>query len=107
MRQAVADLTGATPDTGRDAGRREAAPEPGTRASRKDVWSARWLIGHQVHVLFNVCAAVAVADAAGYLRRGDSDAALLRQADATTYVRGFPAAMTRCSRPLRPSSPRC
>ena len=61
------------------------------------MWSARWLIGHQVHVLFNVCAAVAVADATHHLRHGDSDVALTRLADATAYVRGFPAAMTHAS----------
>ncbi|MFD3808947.1 hypothetical protein ACFWTC_36535 [Streptomyces sp. NPDC058619] len=97
MRQAVFDLTGAKPGTGHDFGPPVADPEPGTRASLEEVWSARWLIGHQVHVLFNICAAVAVADAAGHLRHGDSDAALLRLADATVYVRGFPAAMTHAS----------
>ncbi|MEU8923608.1 hypothetical protein AB0D10_22135 [Kitasatospora sp. NPDC048545] len=65
--------------------------------SLESAWSARWLIGHQVHVLFNVCAAVAVADAARHLRHGDGDAALLRLADATVYVRGFPAAMNHAS----------
>ncbi|WP_242438963.1 hypothetical protein [Streptomyces sp. CB00455] len=97
MRQAVADLTGAAPGAGRDFEPAPAVPEPGPRAPLEDVWSARWLIGHQVHVLFNVCAAVAVADAAGHLRHGDSDAALSRLADATVYVRGFPAAMTHAS----------
>ncbi|MFI6475316.1 hypothetical protein ACIBL5_34320 [Streptomyces sp. NPDC050516] len=97
MRQAMVDLTGATPGTGRDFEPSAAVLEPGMEASLEDVWSARWLIGHQVHVLFNVCAAVAVADAAGRLRLGDSDAALLRLSDATVYVRGFPAAMTHAS----------
>ncbi|MFD3515773.1 hypothetical protein [Streptomyces sp. NPDC058657] len=97
MRQAVLDLTGTTPGTRRDAGPPEAGQEPRTQASLEDAWSARWLIGHQVHVLFNICAAVAVADATALLRHGDSDAALVRLADATTYVRGFPAAMTHAS----------
>uniref|UniRef100_A0AAU2V7L8 Uncharacterized protein n=1 Tax=Streptomyces sp. NBC_00003 TaxID=2903608 RepID=A0AAU2V7L8_9ACTN len=97
MRKAVADLTGTTPGTGRDFDPPTTALEPGAGASLEDVWTARWLIGHQVHVLFNVCAAVAVADAAGHLRHGDSDAALLRLSDATVYVRGFPAAMTHAS----------
>ncbi|MFD9379754.1 hypothetical protein ACFWBH_30260 [Streptomyces sp. NPDC059999] len=96
MRQAVVDLTGAMPGTGHSDPPVD-VPEPGTGATLEETWSARWLIGHQVHVLFNICAAVAVADAAGHLRNGDSDAALLRLADATVYVRGFPAAMTHAS----------
>ncbi len=99
MRQAVLDLTGATAGTGHvlDPPVASPGPGPGTGASLEDVWSARWLIGHQVHVLFNVCAAIAVADAAGHLRNGDNNAALLKLADATVYVRGFPAAMTHAS----------
>jgi len=101
MRQSVLDLTGAGPGEapGPGPGRAPspAASEPGAGSSMEGVWSARWLIGHQVHVLFNVCAAVAVADAADCLRRGAVDAALRRLADATVYVRGFPAAMTHAS----------
>ncbi|MFF1696422.1 hypothetical protein ACFVXC_22850 [Streptomyces sp. NPDC058257] len=96
MRQSVLDLTGAAPDAA-DSLSPVAAPEPAAGASLESVWSARWLIGHQVHVLFNICAAVAVADATCHLRHGDTDAALLRLADATVYVRGFPAAMTHAS----------
>ncbi|MEV4611513.1 hypothetical protein AB0K43_02775 [Kitasatospora sp. NPDC049258] len=94
MRLSVLDLTGAAPGGATDAGQPVDVPEPGPGPSRESVWSARWLIGHQVHVLFNVCAAVAVADATRRLRQGDAAAALLRLADATVYVRGFPAAMT-------------
>ncbi|MER5640561.1 hypothetical protein ABT095_26890 [Kitasatospora sp. NPDC002227] len=99
MRQSVLDLTGAAPDADPDADSvlPVAAPEPGAGTSSESLWSARWLIGHQVHVLFNVCAAVAVADATRHLRNGDGDAALLRLADATVYVRGFPAAMNHAS----------
>ncbi|WP_312018567.1 hypothetical protein [Streptomyces sp. I05A-00742] len=97
MRQSVLDLTGATPGSDPDSVPPAAAPEAGAGSSSESVWSARWLIGHQVHVLFNVCAAVAVADATGHLRRGDDAAALARLADATVYVRGFPAAMTHAS----------
>lgn len=97
MRQSVLDLTGAAPGTGPDCDPPVTVPEPGAGASSASVWSARWLIGHQVHVLFNICAAVAVADATRHLRRGDGDAALLRLGDATAYVRGFPAAMTHAS----------
>ncbi|MFB7667786.1 hypothetical protein ACFC1R_28330 [Kitasatospora sp. NPDC056138] len=107
MRQAVLDLTGAAPGSGPDSGSGPApvpdpvppvaVPEPGAAASLESVWSARWLIGHQVHVLFNVCAAVAVADATCHLRDGDGDTALRRLADAAVYVRGFPAAMNHAS----------
>ncbi|GHF67110.1 hypothetical protein GCM10018790_51330 [Kitasatospora xanthocidica] len=95
LRQSVLDLTGAAPSA--DAVPPVTVPEAGAGSSSESVWSARWLVGHQVHVLFNVCAAVAVADAARHLRHGDDDAALLRLADATVYVRGFPAAMTHAS----------
>lgn len=97
MRQSVLDLIGAAADADPDDVPPVAVPEPGAGASSESVWSARWLIGHQVHVLFNVCAAVAVADATRQLRDGDRDAAMLRLADATVYVRGFPAAMTHAS----------
>ncbi|MFF2080494.1 hypothetical protein ACFVXG_37750 [Kitasatospora sp. NPDC058162] len=97
MRQSVLDLTGAAPGADPDAVPPVAVPESGTGASLESAWSARWLIGHQVHVLFNVCAAVAVADATRRLRHGDVDAALGRLADATVYVRGFPAAMNHAS----------
>ncbi|WP_020552091.1 hypothetical protein [Embleya scabrispora] len=97
MRQSVLDLTGAAPGDGPDSVPPVVVPGPAAGESLENVWSARWLIGHQVHVLFNVCAAVAVADATRHLRHGDGDAALLRLADATVYVRGFPAAMTHAS----------
>ncbi|WP_308117557.1 hypothetical protein [Streptomyces anatolicus] len=97
MQQAVVDLTGTAPGTGPDFDPPITVPATGTVAALEDVWSARWLIGHQVHVLFNVCAAVAVADAADNLRRGNRDTVLRRLADATVYVRAFPAAMTHAS----------
>ncbi|MEF9881023.1 hypothetical protein [Streptomyces sp. P9-A4] len=97
MRQSVLDLTGAAPEADPDSAPPVAVPEAGPGSSLESVWSARWLIGHQVHVLFNVCAAVAVADATRHLRHGDDVAARTRLADATVYVRGFPAAMTHAS----------
>lgn len=97
MRQSVLDLTGAATGTDPTLASPVPLPEPGAGPSLESVWSARWLIGHQVHVLFNICAAVAVSDATHRLRHGDGDTALLRLADATAYVRGFPAAMTHAS----------
>ncbi|MFF1871443.1 hypothetical protein [Kitasatospora herbaricolor] len=97
MRQSVLDLTGAVAGAAPDRLPPVPVPEPAAGASWESVWSTRWLIGHQVHVLFNIGAAVAVADATHHLRHGDHDAALLRLADATVYVRGFPAAMTHAS----------
>ncbi|MEU6003530.1 hypothetical protein ABZ837_37705 [Streptomyces sp. NPDC047197] len=97
MQQAVLDLTGAAPGAVPDVVPPVSVPEPTAGASMERVWHARWLIGHQVHVLFNICAAVAVADATSHLRHGDGDAALTRLADATVYIRGFPAAMTHAS----------
>ncbi|MEU5693207.1 hypothetical protein [Actinosynnema sp. NPDC020468] len=93
MARAVLDLTGA-------AASEDVGPEPvsgvgpGAGTSLEDRWTARWIVGHQVHVLFNVCAAVAVTDAVHHLRRGARPDAVRRLDHATTFVRGFPAAMT-------------
>lgn len=96
MAQAALDLTGATTRDG-------SLDEPLPTAHVTDEipvearWTARWIVGHQVHVLFNVCAAVAVTDAAHHLRHGSARDALRRLDHATTFVRGFPAAMTHAS----------
>ncbi|MFD6157625.1 hypothetical protein ACFWF7_36850 [Nocardia sp. NPDC060256] len=96
MRQAALDLTGTAESDGLPV---EALPDSSATdgISLEREWTARWLVGHQVHVLFNICAAVAVTDAAQHLRDGATDAALTRLEHATTYVRGFPAAMTHAS----------
>ncbi|CAM4411812.1 hypothetical protein NONI108955_25935 [Nocardia ninae] len=95
MRQAVLDLTGSTAgDVACDGSPNVVVPE---EVSLESEWTARWLVGHQVHVLFNICAAVAVSDAVHHLRDGAAEAALARLAHATTFVRGFPAAMTHAS----------
>ncbi|GAB2968140.1 hypothetical protein [Saccharothrix stipae] len=95
MAQAVLDLTGATtPEAPLD----ELSPAAATGCTSLEAqWTARWIVGHQVHVLFNTCAAVAVTDAAHHLRHGAVQAALRRLGHATTFVRGFPAAMTHAS----------
>jgi hypothetical protein len=96
MAQAVLDLTGADSPNGPPD-----EPFPTARAaeemSLEERWTARWIVGHQVHVLFNVCAAAAVTDAAHHLRHGSARAALRRLGHATTFVCGFPAAMTHAS----------
>ncbi|WP_069164163.1 hypothetical protein [Nocardia altamirensis] len=96
MRQAVLDLTGTTAADEPSAARIPDAQEP-EQVSLERQWTARWIVGHQVHVLFNICAAVAVTDATHHLRSGAADLALTRLDDATTYVRGFPAAMIHAS----------
>lgn len=95
MRQAVLDLTGAAEADGPSD--QLPAPAAAEHLSLETEWTARWLVGHQVHVLFNICAAVAVTDAAHHLRHGATEATLERLDHATTYVRGFPAAMTHAS----------
>ncbi|MGW6696269.1 hypothetical protein [Nocardia sp. NPDC055049] len=95
MRRAVLDLTGAAETD--EATEQFPVPAVAENISLESEWTARWLVGHQVHVLFNICAAVAVTDAAHYLRHGAADAALERLEHATTYVRGFPAAMIHAS----------
>lgn len=92
MRQAVLDLTG-TPAADDPPVPRPSTPDFGGEGSLEQVWTARWIVGHHVHVLFNLCAAVAVTDAVHHLRRGAPGAALRRLAHATAFVRGFPAAM--------------
>lgn len=97
MRRAVLDLTGAPDDDrGRPASPRTQMPVP-VAEPLEQVWRVRWIIGHQVHVLFNMGAATAVTDAAHHLRHGRSAAALRRLGHATVYVRGFPAAMAHAS----------
>lgn len=96
MAQAVLDLTGtSTSDAPLDTPAVDTPAVDGTSLEAR--WTARWIIGHQVHVLFNMCAAGAVTDAAHHLRHGAVRAALRRLGDATTFVRGFPAAMTHAS----------
>ncbi|WP_285500772.1 hypothetical protein [Actinokineospora sp. NBRC 105648] len=92
MRRAVVDLTG-SPTAGDPPPPRPSAPGPDVEGSLEQVWTARWIIGHHVHVLFNLCAAVAVTDAVRHLRERARQAAVERLEHATAFVRGFPAAM--------------
>lgn len=96
MARAALDLTGATASDELPLEPLSVAPESDA-VSLESEWTARWLVGHQVHVLFNICAAVAVSDATHHLLHGARDAALERLGHATTFVRGFPAAMIHAS----------
>lgn len=101
MRQALLDLL-ATPAPGAAPAHEQhlPAPDPVRQADPHGEWSARWIIGHQVHVLFNVGAATAVFEAARHLRREEPAAAVGALRRAVTQVRGFPAAMAHaCAMP--------
>ena len=56
------------------------------------MWSMRWVVGHQLHALFNVMAAVAVDRAVAEFRGGLPQSAVGNLKRATVYVEGFPAA---------------
>jgi hypothetical protein len=53
----------------------------------------RWIAVHHLYFVLNLFAASAVADAADAVARDDDDRAAALLAEATTYVRGFSAAM--------------
>jgi hypothetical protein len=91
LRQVIADLTGpeAAPPAA-DSHHPVAAAPPVPRI--EEVWLARWIIGHHVHVLFNVYATVALRNAVSALRTGEIREATAHLDRAIVYVRGFPAA---------------
>ncbi|GHI03989.1 hypothetical protein Scel_23100 [Streptomyces cellostaticus] len=99
MRQVVVDLAGDDADLTDDGGE---GVEPGldTQADvpsfaprrPEDMWLARWITGHHVHVLFNVYATFALRSANQALRDGDWPEATALLARTTVYVQGFPAA---------------
>jgi hypothetical protein len=90
MRQVVVDLVGSdaaqqTVDIDDDDGQIEAVPA----SSQRQVWLARWIIGHHVHVLLNVYATIALQEVIALLRAGESHLATHKLATVTTYVQGF------------------
>ncbi|GAA2805635.1 hypothetical protein [Crossiella cryophila] len=100
MRQALLDLLATPAPAAATAQEHLPAPEPVRSADPHGEWRARWIIGHQVHVLFNVGAAAAVFEAARQLRRDDPAAAVAAMRRAVIQVRGFPAAMAHaCAMP--------
>lgn len=60
--------------------------------SIEEIWLRRWIIGHQLHAMFNVHAAYALADAADALREGRHHAATTAIDTATRIVEGFASA---------------
>ncbi|MBH1934282.1 hypothetical protein I5Q34_08230 [Streptomyces sp. AV19] len=103
MRQVALDLLGQEtfPEEATNA-----AAEPGTGPGEdpvdgirrpEDMWLARWITGHHIHVLFNVYATFALREAVRRLREGQwpQSTALLHRA--TVYVQGFPAARAHAS----------
>jgi hypothetical protein len=95
LRQVVVDLAGsqgqAAPGVGGDGDGSgsgdgiEAVPA----SSQRQVWLARWIVGHHVHVLLNVYATIALQDAIALLRAGERPRAAQKLATVATYVRGF------------------
>ncbi len=102
MRQAIIDVFGDQQEAGHEpvrptteaTGAAPAAPAQDDFVMRKarETWLARWIIGHHVHALLNVCATAAVNAAIDALRAGDSAQAVADLHRATTYARGIPAA---------------
>jgi hypothetical protein len=52
-------------------------------------WYFRWIVAHQLHALFNVCASMAIGSAIGVLHEGDPDKVSEYLRRATIYVQGF------------------
>jgi hypothetical protein len=92
MRQVVIDLAGSGDDSQHNIELDNAAIDLVPAHTQQQVWLSRWIIGHHVHVLFNVYAAIALRDTIRLLRAGTVHAAADQLARATTYVQGFAAA---------------
>lgn len=63
-----------------------------TERTQEQRWLSRWIVGHQVHALFNVHAAIALRDAIRSLHEDQPHSACESLGRATTYVQGFAAA---------------
>ncbi len=92
MRQVVLDLAGTGDDAQHEIEPDNAAIDPVPAHTQQQVWLSRWIIGHHVHVLFNVYATMALQDTIRLLRAGTVHPALDQLTRATTYVHGFAAA---------------
>lgn len=89
LRQVVVDLAGSpgesTNEIEHDRGEIDVMPE----ATQRQVWLARWIIGHHVHVLLNVYATMALQEAIALLRARELHLATHKLTTVTTYVQGF------------------
>lgn len=63
-----------------------------TKRTQEQLWLLRWIVGHQVHALFNVHATIALQDAIRSLRNDRPHKACEDLWRATIYVQGFAAA---------------
>ena len=89
LRQVVVDLAGLSGDPVAeiedDGGEIDVVPAH----AQRQVWLARWIVGHHAHVLLNVYATIALQEAIALLRAGELLAATHKLATVTTYVQGF------------------
>ncbi|OLZ73693.1 hypothetical protein AV521_04980 [Streptomyces sp. IMTB 2501] len=92
MRQALVDLVGCTSASAEELVHGDAQSQHASPTSApQEMWLARWIIGHHIHALFNVCATSALKDALSHLRAGTVREAVDRLRRAVVYVRGVPA----------------
>lgn len=68
------------------------ASDPAAARDLEALWSLRWVVGHHLHAVFNVMAAVAVDQTVAKLRAGLAQGAAEHLKRAIAYVEGFPAA---------------
>ena len=89
LRQVLVDLAGPCDDA-----IEEVEPDGGevdvvSPEAQRQMWLARWIVGHHVHVLLNVYATIALQEAIALLRAGELRAATYKLETVTTYVQGF------------------
>jgi hypothetical protein len=92
MALAAATVLGRMPGPERSNQKAWSAERPALARQIEEMWFRRWIIGHQLHAMLNVCAAHALADAADALRERDTHRAVVAIDDATRMVEGFSAA---------------
>lgn len=97
MQQVGVDLAGDGKDLAADgsggveAGANVEAAAPGCAPQRwEDMWLARWITGHHIHVMFNVYAAFALREGVPGTAGGAWPEATALLARATVHVRGSP-----------------
>ncbi|GHF24181.1 hypothetical protein GCM10010359_28020 [Streptomyces morookaense] len=92
MRQALVDLTGCTSTAAAEpsCADRQSDHPPSTSAPQA-MWLARWITGHHIHALFNVCATSVLRKALSHVRAGAVREAVDHLRRTVVYVRGVPA----------------